>query len=64
VVVNGNKAYVFYFTHPGKTKLLPAPPNTAAARRSVIQVAELEWRDGEIVCDRNKPTFIHLQPKQ
>lgn len=64
VVVNGNKAYVFYFTHPGRIKAPPAPANAVAAKRSVIQVADLEWKDGEISCDRDKPVYIRLQPKQ
>jgi hypothetical protein len=64
VVVNGNKAYIYYFTHPGRTKVSPAPANSFAAKRSVIQVAELEWKDGELTCDRNKPTYIHLTPNK
>ena len=60
VVVNGDKAYVFYFTHPGRTKLSPAPSNSYGAKRSVIQVAELEFKNGELNCDRNKNVFIHL----
>lgn len=61
VVVNGGRAYVFYFTHPGRTKVNPAPANSVAAKRSVIQVAELEWNNGEVSCDRNKKTYIHLR---
>jgi sucrose-6-phosphate hydrolase SacC (GH32 family) len=64
VVVDGNKAYVFYFTHPGRMKASPAPANAVAAKRSVIQVAELEWKDGELTCDRDKPVYIRLQPNQ
>ncbi|HYO21011.1 MAG TPA: glycosyl hydrolase [Flavisolibacter sp.] len=62
VVVSGNRAYVFYFTHPGRTPVNPAPASSVAARRSVIQVAELEYRNNEIVCDRNKATVIQHQP--
>ncbi|HEV7330965.1 MAG TPA: family 43 glycosylhydrolase [Flavisolibacter sp.] len=62
VVVNNGKAYVFYFTHPGRTKLSTAPPYSYAAKRSVIQVAELEWKNGELVCDRDQPVYISLQP--
>lgn len=62
VVVNGDKAYVYYFTHPGRTKISPAPASSVAAKRSVIQVAELKYRNGEITCDRNEPVFISLQP--
>jgi beta-xylosidase len=62
VVVNDNKAYVFYFTHPGRTKT--ATSNTLETKRSVIQVAELEWKNGELTCDRNKSTYIHLKSSQ
>jgi len=61
VVVNGDKAYVFYFTHPGRTKLSPAPSNSYEAKRSVIQVAELEFKNGELVCNRNQNVFINLR---
>jgi len=63
VVVNDNKAYVFYFTHPGRTKLSPASPNSYEAKRSVIQLVELFYENGELACDRDKPTFIHLKAK-
>lgn len=60
VVVNGDKAYVFYFTHPGRT-----PENKGIdsyeTRRSSIQVAELEYINGEIICNRDKPVYINLK---
>lgn len=60
VVVNGDRAYIFYFTHPGRT-----PENkgkdTYEQRRSSIQVAELEYKDGIISCDRDKPVTISLK---
>lgn len=63
IVVNGDKAYVFYFTHPGRT-----PQNkdldTYETRRSSIQVAELEYINGEIICNRNKPVYINLKPSK
>ncbi|WP_157206266.1 family 43 glycosylhydrolase [Mariniflexile maritimum] len=60
VVVNGDKAYVFYFTHPGR---LPENKgeDTYQTRRSSIQVAELEYVNGNIICNRNKPVFINLK---
>lgn len=64
VVVNNGRAYVFYFTHPGRTKTSPAPASSYEAKRSVIQVAELQYKDGEIVCDRNQPVAIALQPSK
>lgn len=53
------KAYVFYFTHPGREKhtagkldqngVLPY-----AQRRSSIQVAELKFADGKLTCNREE----------
>jgi hypothetical protein len=63
VVVNDGKAWVFYFTHPGRTKTDPAPAQSAAARRSVIQVAELRLENGIITCNRDEPAYIHLKAK-
>lgn len=61
VVVNDNRAYVFYFTHPGRTRISPALPNSPDAKRSVIQVVELKYSNGQLTCDRNQPTLIHLK---
>lgn len=60
VVVHKNRAYLFYFTHPGRTKVAPAPATSVGARRSVIQVVELMFNNNELACDRNKPTYINL----
>jgi|AntRauTorckE6833_2_1112554.scaffolds.fasta_scaffold00190_31 beta-xylosidase len=61
VVVNNGRAYLFYFTHPGRTE--SASENTPYQdRRSSIQVVELKYEDGRIVSDRNEPTYINLQP--
>lgn len=63
IVVNGDRAYVFYFTHPGRT-----PENKGKdsyeTRRSTIQVAELEYINGEIICNRDKPVYINLKPSK
>lgn len=59
VLVRGDRAYIYYFTHPGKT-LKNKGKDNYETRRSVIQVAALEYRDGEIVCDRNRPTQVDL----
>jgi hypothetical protein len=64
VVVNDDKAYVFYFTHPGRTKTDPAKPNSFYAKRSVIQVVELNYNNDQLTCDRNQPTFINLKPNK
>jgi hypothetical protein len=59
VLVDGEKAYIFYFTHPERTAYNRT--DNYATRRTCIQVAELEYVDGEIVCDRNKPVKINLK---
>ncbi len=59
VVVNDNRAYIFYFTHPGRTPANKGKDNYET-RRSSIQVAELEYTDGQIVCNRDKPVYIKL----
>lgn len=61
VVVNKNRAYVFYFTHPGRTKE-NEKKDGYGQRRSSIQVVELEYENGIIICDRDKPTIINLKP--
>jgi hypothetical protein len=59
--VNGDRAYIFYFTHPGRTPANKGKDNYET-RRSSIQVAELEYLDGQITCDRDKPVYIKLNP--
>jgi len=61
VIVQGDKAYVFYFTHPGRTTENKDADNYET-RRSSIQVAELEYVNGEIVCNRDKSVYINLKP--
>lgn len=60
VIVVNNKAYVFYFTHPGRKTHFDAHMNANGIypfdeRRSSIEVASLEIRDGTLVSDRTKP---------
>ncbi|NGZ88079.1 family 43 glycosylhydrolase [Duganella aceris] len=50
VVVIGDRAFLFYFVHPGR------PDN----RRSAIQVAELKYVDGWLAVDRDAPVSIRL----
>ncbi len=61
VVVSGDRAYLFYFTHPGRQGP-DAGKDATEQRRSSIQVVELEVADGWLTCDRNKPTQIDLKP--
>lgn len=61
VVVNDGKAYVFYFTHPGRRKNKPAKKGSFDDKRSVIQLAELKYVNGEITCDRDEAVNINLK---
>jgi len=60
VVVSDGRAFLFYFTHPGR-----ANPNVkkedVELRRSSIQVVELDYKDGWLTCDRDRPTHILLR---
>jgi hypothetical protein len=53
------KAYVFYFTHPGRRKDKPASKNSFEDKRSVIQLVELTYINGEINCDRDQPVTLN-----
>ncbi|MCH5597226.1 glycoside hydrolase family protein [Niabella ginsengisoli] len=64
VVVNNDRAYVYYFTHPGRRQDKPASKGSFENKRSVIQVAELKLEYGEIVCDRDRPVYISLKPSE
>lgn len=63
VVVCNNRAMVFYFTHPGRSKANPAAKGSFEDKRSVIQLAELKYVNGEIICDRDEEVNIKLQYK-
>lgn len=58
VILSGDRAFLFYFVHPG-VAADSAAPNT---KRSSIQVTELKYADGWLTCDRNAPTMIRLTP--
>ena len=62
VVVSGDRAYLFYFTGLNKDNIDPNDPY--AKRRAVIQVTELEYNDGWLNCDVDKPTHINLLLQQ
>ena len=61
VVINNGKAYLFYFTHPGRRKDKPAARNSFDDKRSLIQLAELKYENVEITCDRSAPVYIKLK---
>jgi hypothetical protein len=50
VVVEGGRAWIFYFTHPDR---VGTEHPTIRSRRSSIQVAELTVVDDRLVCDRD-----------
>ena len=53
VVECGDRAYIFYFTHPGLASA--ADRDGYQARRSVVLAAELVVEDSRLVCSRGKP---------
>lgn len=62
VVVNGERAFLFYFVHQQGADLDASIPNPE--RRSVLQVVELQYKDGQLTCDRNAPAQVNLgRPK-
>lgn len=58
VIINNGRAYIFYFTHPGRLK--DAKGDNYETRRSSIQVGELKYVNNKIVCNRNLPVDIKL----
>jgi hypothetical protein len=54
IVVSKGRAFVYYFTHPGRQKDKPAAKGSFDDKRSVIQLAELKYENGEITCDRDE----------
>lgn len=61
IVVQGDKAYLFYFTHPGR--ISESQEDGYSQRRSSIQVVELKFEDGNLQADRNQPTHLKLDPR-
>ena len=59
VVVDGDRAWLFYFTHPGR-RGFDARKDGPEQRRSVIQVTELKEAGGVLSVDRDAPTHIRL----
>ena len=65
VLVQGERAFIFYFTHPdwdrtqqyGMQDVHPYP-----VKRTSLQVAELDLENGILVCDRSRAFDWTLQP--
>ncbi len=60
IVVQGEKAFVFYFTHPGRIPANKGVDNYET-RRSSIQVAELQLENGEITTNRDEQVRLDLR---
>ncbi len=58
VIVNNDRAYIFYFTHPGRTE--GVKDDNYDTRRTSIQLGELIFKDNKITCNRNLPVDIKL----
>ncbi|HUC93704.1 MAG TPA: glycosyl hydrolase [Paenibacillus sp.] len=65
VVVQGDDAYIFYFTHPERNEEEGqiGRHQTYATRRSSIQVARLDVVDGRLVCNRDQEFELSLGPE-
>lgn len=64
VVVSGQRAYLYYFTHPGRREGVDRS-DEHQQRRSSIQVVELQLDDeGRLTCDRDAPTYVQLTPPE
>ncbi|MDR2147586.1 MAG: family 43 glycosylhydrolase [Tannerella sp.] len=60
VVVQGDRAWVFYFTHPGRTP--SSKGDSYSTRRSSLQVTELFLdANRNVFCRRDMPTYINLK---
>ena len=63
VVVSNDRAFLFYFTHPGR-RGTDERRDGYEQRRSSILAVELELNDGILGCDRDQPAFIRLVPPE
>jgi GH43 family beta-xylosidase len=61
VLINQDRAFLFYFTHPGRTGP-NANRDEYEQRRSSIQIVELHFENGRLSCDRDAPTHLRLVP--
>jgi hypothetical protein len=52
VVVSGDRAFLFYFTSAENRR-----------RSAVIQVTELQFKDGRISCNRDQAVYLNLKPQ-
>lgn len=59
VLVHNEEAYIFYFTHPGVHKQTTG--DSSESKRSSIQVAKLELKNGIIKCNRDESLMMNLK---
>lgn len=62
VLVQGDRAFLFYFTHPGRSAGASSASTGLDTKRSLIQVVELRYQAGKLTADRDQPTYIKLDP--
>lgn len=61
ILVLGENAYIFYFTHPGSNIQQNAREKISYERkRTSLQVAKLELDADELVCHRDEPFDFHM----
>lgn len=58
VIVSGDRAYLIYFVH--QSGEAEARGNPDWGRRTVLQIAEISERDGQLSVNRNAPTRVRL----
>jgi hypothetical protein len=64
VVVSGDRAFYFYFGNRAADANTPAAGQRGRGRGIVINVTELEVKDGKLTCDTEQPTDIQLLPQR
>lgn len=62
LVISEGRAYIFYHVHPGGNPKNWQGDLPYEVRRSSIQVAELDYENGKLICDRNKDFDLILIP--
>jgi sucrose-6-phosphate hydrolase SacC (GH32 family) len=63
VVAQGEEAYIFYFTHPDRKVESVSQNGSYSQRRSLIQVARLDVKEGVLRCNRDEPFELFLKPE-
>lgn len=61
VIVNGDRAFIYYFTHQRGQDLDPNLPHSA--ERTVLQAGELQYFNDKLNVDRDSPAYVDLGGK-